>query len=240
MRFKLDCIVTAGTPATRAAKQATGTIPIVMGNVDDPVGQGFAASLARPGGNITGMTDIASELAGKRLELLKETIPKLMRVAVLWTSGPPGSPQWEESRRSAVELGLEVHSMEIHDAADLENAFTEAVRARSAAVTVVAAPLLGSNQKRIADLATKHRLAVMWPFRQYVEAGGLMAYGPYLADLYRRAATHVDKILKGTKPADLPIERPIRFELIINLNAAKQIGLTIPPNVLLRADKVIK
>jgi putative ABC transport system substrate-binding protein len=239
-RLKLDCIVTAGTPATHAAKQATSTIPIVMGNVDDPIAQGFAISLARPGGNITGMTDIASELAGKRLELLKEAVPKLSRVAVLWTPNPPGSPQWEESRKTGLELGLQVHSMEVRNATDLENAFSEGIKARSAGLTVVAAPLLGANQKRIADLAIKHRLPVMWPFRQYVEAGGLMAYGPFMPDLYRRAATLVDKILKGAKPADLPIERPIKFELIINLNNAKQIGLTMPPNVLARADRVIR
>ena len=179
VRLKLDCIVTAGTPATHAAKQATSTIPIVMGNVDDPIAQGFAASLARPGGNITGMTDIASELAGKRLELLKEAVPKLSRVAVLWTPNPPGAPQWEESRRTARELGLQVYSMEIREAADLEKAFTEAIRARSGGLTVVAASLLGANQKRIAELAVRHRLPVMWPFRQYVEAGGLMAYGPF-------------------------------------------------------------
>jgi len=240
VRLKLDCIVTAGTPATHAARQATSTIPIVMGNVDDPIAQGFAASLARPGGNITGMTDIASELAGKRLELLKEAVPQLSRVAVLWTPKPPGAPQWEESRRTARELGLQVYSMEIRDAADLEKAFTEAIKARSGGLNVVAAPLLGANQKRIAELAIRHRLPVMWPFRQYVEGGGLMAYGPFMPDLYRRAATLVDKILKGARPVDLPIERPIKFELIMNLNNAKQIGLTIPPNVLASADKVIK
>src|SRR5262245_40676236 len=240
IRLKLDCIVTAGTPATHAAKQATSTIPIVMGNVDDPIAQGFAISLARPGGNITGMTDIASELAGKRLELLKEAVPKLSRVAVLWTPNPPGSPQWEESRKTGLELGLQIHSMEVRNATDLESAFSEAIKARSAGLTVVAAPLLGANQKRIADLAIKHRLPVMWPFRQYVEAGGLMVYGPFMPDLYRRAATLVDKILKGARPADLPIERPIKFELIMNLNNAKQIGLTIAPNLLARADKVIR
>lgn len=240
VRLKVDSIVTAGTPATRAAKQATSTIPIVMGQAGDPVEQGFIDSLARPGGNITGLTDITSDLAGKRLELLKETVPNLRRVAVLWTPGPPGSSQWEESRRAARELVLHIQSMELRDAKALERLFTEAIETGAGGLAVVSTPVLVANQKRIQELATKHRLPTIWAFREYVEAGGLMSYGPILADMYHRAATFVDKIIKGTKPADLPVEQPTKFELVINLKAAKEIGLKVPPNVLARADKVIK
>jgi putative ABC transport system substrate-binding protein len=239
VQLKVDCIVTAGTPATLAAKQATSTIPIVMGQAGDPVEEGFIVSLARPGGNITGLTDITSDLAGKRVELLKETIPKLHRVGVLWTAGPPGSSQWEESGRAARKLGLQLQSMELGKGQHLENLFEAAVNVGTGGLAVVSTPLLVANQQRIQTLATKHRLPTIWAFREYTEAGGLMAYGPILADMYRRAAIFVDKIIKGTKPADLPVEQPTKFELVINLNTAKQIGLTIPPNVLARADKVI-
>jgi ABC-type uncharacterized transport system substrate-binding protein len=238
--LKVECIVTPGSPPTRAAKQATSMIPIVMTQVDDPVEEGFVTSLARPGGNITGLTNIAAELSGKRLELLKETIPKLSRVGVLWSSGPSGFRQWDESQTVARALGLQLYSMEVRSPNDLENAFKGAIKARSAALAVTATALLSANQKRIADLSTKNRLPAIYASPNYVDTGGLMAYGPNLADLYRRAAIYVDKILKGTKPADLPVERPMKFEFVINLKTAKQIGLTIPPNVLARADKVIR
>ena len=180
-------------------------------------------------------------LAGKRLELLKETIPKLSRVAVLWNPQDPGSAQqWKESQLPARELGLQLHSMEVSSADKFESAFKEATKARSAALAVTASPLATSNQKQIADLATKNRLPAIYSRGDYVESGGLMSYGADQVEPYRRAAVYVDKILKGAKPADIPVEQPTKFELVINLKAAKQIGLTIPPNVLARADKVIK
>ena len=241
VRLKVDVLVTAATPAALAAKNATRTIPIVFLSVADPVAAGLVDSLARPGGNITGFTTIAAVLAGKRLELLKETVPKLSRVAVLWDPQDPGSAQqWKESQLPARELGLQLHSMEVSSADKFESAFKEATKARSAALAVTQSPLANSNQKQIADLAAKYRLPAIYPRGDFVESGGLMSYGADRAEPYRRAASMVDKILKGTKPADLPVEQPTKFEFMINLKTAKQIGLTIPPNVLVRADKVIK
>jgi ABC-type uncharacterized transport system substrate-binding protein len=241
VRLKVDVLLTPSTPAALAAKNATRTIPIVFLNVADPVASGLVDSLARPGGNITGFTTIEAVLAGKRLELLKETVPKLSHVAVLWDPQNPGSTQeWKESRLPARELGLQLHSMEVRGANDFESAFKEAVKARSGALTVTASTLLSVHRKKIADLAIRNRLPTMYATPAYVEAGGLMAYGPNEGDLYRRAATYVDKILKGAKPADLPVEQPTKFELIINLRTAKILGLTIPPLVLMRAQKVIK
>ena len=242
VRLKVDVIVAGGTGDTLAAKNATRTIPIVfLEEVSDPVASGLVDSLARPGGNITGFTTIAAVLAGKRLELLKETIPKLSRVAVLWDPQAPGNaPQWKESQLAARELGLQLHSMEVSRADKYESAFNEAIRTRSAALAVTRHRLANANQKRIADLATKNRLPAIAARGDFVESGGLMSYGADLVEPFRRTAVLVDKILKGAKPADLPVEQPTKFELFINLKAAKQIGLTIPPNVLARADKVIK
>jgi len=241
VRLKVDIIVTALTPDTLAARNATREIPIVMATVGDPVGSWFVESLARPGSNVTGLTNIAPELSGKHLELLKDTVPKLTRVAVLWNPEASISTLgWKESQLPARALGLQLYSMEISSADKFDKAFEDATRVRVGAVAIGPNALVAANQKRIADLAAKGRLPSIYQLREFVNSGGLMAYGPDRSDLYRRAATYVDKILKGTKPADLPVERPMKFELVINLKTAKQIGLTIPQSVLYRADKVIK
>jgi ABC-type uncharacterized transport system substrate-binding protein len=244
-RLKVDIIITVGPPAARAAKDATITIPIVMVQVGDPVGSGFVANLARPGGNITGLSSLAPELSGKRLELLMEIIPKLSRVAVFGTSTSPDNAQsLREVELAARELKVQLQYLDIRDARDpkdIETAFRAASKERAQAVLMIMAGAVGTaHQTRILELAIKSRLPVIYRGRASVEAGGLMAYGVSVEDLDRRAATYVDKILKGAKPADLPVEQPKKFELIMNLKAAKQIGLTIPPNVLRRADKVIK
>jgi putative tryptophan/tyrosine transport system substrate-binding protein len=239
VRLKVDVIIANATSGAIAAKNATKTIPIIFLGVSDPVAAGLIDSLARPGGNLTGFSNIAAVLAGKRLELLKETIPKLSRVAVLWNPGDAGSTlNWKESQLPARELGLQLHSVEVSSVDEYESAFKEAVKARSGALAV--SPLASSNQNRMADLAAKNRLPAIYVLRDIVDRGGLMSYGPEQTEIVRRVAVFVDKILKGTEPADLPIEQPKKFEFIINLKAAKQIGLTIPPNVLVRADKVIK
>ena len=240
--LKVDVLVTGGLNDTLAAKNATKRIPIIfLGAVSDPVGSGLVNSLARPGENITGFTTIAELLAGKRLELLKETIPNLTRIAVLWDSqGRVIDPQWTESQRAARDLGLELHSMEVNSADKYDDAFKEATKARSGALAVTQNALAVSHQKQIVDLATKNRLPAIYYRRDFVETGGLMSYGADRDESFRRAASMVDKILRGKKPADIPVEQPMKFELVINLKAAKQIGLTIPPNVLARADKVIK
>ena len=241
VRLKVDVLVTSSTIGALAAKNVTRTIPIVFYTVTDPVAAGLVDSLARPGGNITGITDIGAVLVGKRLELLKETISKLSRVAVLWDPRNPGNvQQWKEGLHPARELGLQLHSMEVSSADKYESAFKEATKARSAALAVTSSPLVSSSRKQIADLATKHQLPAIYPRANYVESGGLMSYGADQVEPYKRAASMVDKILKGTKPADLPVEQPTRFELVINLKTAKQIGLSIPPNVLVRADRVIR
>jgi putative tryptophan/tyrosine transport system substrate-binding protein len=241
VRLKVDVLLAATTPEALAAKNATSTIPIVFLSVTDPVSAGLVDSLARPGGNITGFTQIGAVLAGKRLELLKETVPKLSRVAVLWNPENPGNvQQWKEIQLPARELGLQLHSMEVSSADKYEGAFKEATKARSAALAVTLDLLANSNQKRITELATKNRLPAIYPRGDYVAGGGLMSYGADQTEPYRRVASMVNKILKGAKPADLPVEQPTKFEFIINLKAAKQIGLTIPPNVLARADKVIR
>ncbi|HEX2933006.1 MAG TPA: ABC transporter substrate-binding protein, partial [Candidatus Binatia bacterium] len=241
VRLKVDVIVTPGTVEALAAKNATGTIPIVFFGGGDPVAAGLVDSMARPGGNITGFTSIGAVLAGKRLELLKETVPNLSRVALLWDpQDPSAAQQWKESQLPARELGLQLHSMEIRSTNDVESAFKEAINARSVALAVTSGALALSNQKRVADLAIKNRLPAIYPRKDFVTSGGLMSYGDDRTEPYRRAAVFVDKILKGTKPADIPVEQPTKFELIINLKAAKQIGLTIPPNVLVRADRVIQ
>ena len=241
VRLKVDVLLTPGTPGALAFKNATKTIPILFLDVTDPVAAGLVDSLARPGGNITGFSSIEAVLAGKRLELLKETVPKISRVAVLWNPHDPSSAQqWKESQLAARELGLQLHSMEVGSADQLESAFKKANQVRSSALFVISSALAFSNQNRIADLATKYRLPAIYTRRDFVDSGGLISYGSDQAERLRRAAAMVDKILKGTKPADIPVEQPTKFELVINLKAAKQIGVTIPPNVLARADKVIR
>jgi putative ABC transport system substrate-binding protein len=242
VRLKVDVIVAPGSNDTRAAKNATKTIPIVFtGAGSDPVSLGLVESLARPGGNVTGFAQIATQLAGKRLELLKETVPKLSQVAVLWDPQNAGSKEiWEESQRQAKELGLQLHSLRINSAAELEGGFKDAVKAGSGALTGTSGALLGSLQKQTITLAAKNRLPAIYHRQTYVANGGLMSYGPDEVEPYRRTALMVDKILKGAKPADLPVEQPTKFEFVINLKTAKTLGLTIPPIVLMRAEKVIK
>jgi putative ABC transport system substrate-binding protein len=241
VRLKVDVIVTSGPSVTRAVKEATTTIPIVMGFDTDPVGNGFVASLARPGGNITGLSVVSPELSGKQLELLKEIVPKLSRVAVLGTSTNPGNSQaLKETELAAGAYTVQLQNLDVLSPKDIETAFRDASKGRAGAVLVLASPIIESHRTQIADLAAKNRLPAIYYAPEFVEAGGLMSYGTSFADLFRRAATYVDKILKGAKPGDLPVEQPKKFEFIINLKTAKQIGLTIPPNVLARADKVIK
>jgi putative ABC transport system substrate-binding protein len=242
VRLKVDLIVTAGPLVTRAAKQATSTIPIVMAQDPDPVGNGFVASLARPGGNITGLSGLAPGLTGKQLELLKEIVPKLSRVAVFGTSTRPGNAQTlREVELAAGVFGVQLQYLDILSPKDIETAFQAAVRERAdGALWFVTGSIGNPHRKKIADLAVSSRLPVIYFEPADVEAGGLMSYGVNVVDLHRRAATYVDKILQGAKPAELPVEQPTKFEFIINLKAAKQIGLTIPPSVLARADKIIK
>ena len=241
VRLKVDIIVSAGPISTHAAKEATVTIPIVMAQDPDPVGNGFVASLARPGGNITGLATLAPELSGKRLELLKETIPKLSRVAVLGSSTSSGYAQMlKEIELAAKAFGVKLQYLDVLGAKDIEPVFRAATKGRAHVVLVLANPVATSQRTQIVGLAAKSRLPAIYYATEFVEDGGLMFYGASYIDLYRRAATYVDKILKGRTPADLPVEQPMKFEFVINLNAAKQIGLTIPPNVLVRADKVIR
>jgi ABC-type uncharacterized transport system substrate-binding protein len=241
VRLKVDVIVTGGPTATRVAKEATRTIPIVMAFDDDPVGSGFVASLARPGRNITGLSRLAPEISGKQLELLKEIVPRLSRVAVFGNSTRPGTAQsLRETKLAAEVFGVKLQYQDVLGPKDIETLFQEARKGRVDAVLVLESPVFLSHRKQIADLAVKSQLPVIYPQSDYMDAGCLMFYGANSFHLYRRAATYVDKILKGAKPADLPVEQPTKFEFIINLKAAKQIGLTIPPNVLVRADKVIK
>ena len=241
VRLNVDVIVTSGPTATRPAKGATSTIPIVMTFDDDPVGSGFVASLARPGGNITGLSTLAPEISGKQLELLKEIVPRLSRVAVFGTSTRQGTAQaLKEMELAAGAFAVKLQYLDIEDPKDTETAFRAASKGRADALLVLQSPVFNSQRAQIADLAQKSRLPAAYPRREFVEDGGLMSYGASISDLDRRAATYVDKLLKGAKPADLPVEQPIKFEFIINLKAAKQIGLTVPPNVLARADKVIR
>jgi putative ABC transport system substrate-binding protein len=240
VRRKVDVIVTSGGSPTRAAKAATSTIPIVMTNEGDPVGAGLVASLARPGGNITGLSTFAPELSGKRLEILREVVPKLSRVAVLGTRGTPSSPVLRELEAVAKAFGVKLQYLDVQNPKDIETAFRAASKGRADAVLTVGNPILASQRTQIAELAVKNRLPAMYHQSFYVESGGLMFYGVNQLDLDRRAATYVDKILKGAKPAELPVEQPMKFEFIINLQAAKKIGLTIPPNVLVRANRVIR
>jgi putative ABC transport system substrate-binding protein len=242
VRLKVDIIVTGGGATTRAVKEATTTIPIVMTQDGDPVGNGFVASLARPGGNITGLATLAPEISGKRLELLKEIVPRLSRVAVLGNSAQPGNAQTlREVELAANAFGVQLQYLDVLGPKDIATAFRAAGKGRADAVLILLPGLVATAERpQIADLAAKRRLPAIYDRPEAVESGGLMSYGVSTADLDRRADTYVDKILKGAKPADLPVEQPKKFDLIINLKAAKQIGLTIPPNVLVRADKVIK
>jgi ABC-type uncharacterized transport system substrate-binding protein len=240
VRLKVDVIFAQTTPAVQAAKKATTTVPIVTVS-GDPVGFGFVASLARPGGNITGLANLTPELVGKRLELLKEVVPRVSRVAVLWNPDSPGAVvMMRETEAAAASLGLKLQPVEVRGPNDFEHAFSAMKKERAGALVPLRSPLIRDQRKQIAELAAKNRLPAMYDSRDFSEAGGLMSYGAMADDSYRHAAMYVDKILKGTKPADLPVEQPMKFELVINLKAAKQIGLTIPPNVLARADRVIR
>ena len=244
--LKIDIIVTGGSSPTRAAKEATVTIPIVMTQDIDPVGSGFVASLARPGGNITGLSNFAPELSGKRIELLKEIAPNISRVAVLGALSLPANAQGlnaqglNEVKVAAEALRVKLQYLDIQNPTDIESAFRAASKGRAEAALALPGAVLISHRTQIAELASKNRLPTIYYATEFVEDGGLMSYAPNFADLSRRAATYVDKILKGAKPADLPVEQPMKFELVINLKAAKQIGLMVPPNVLARADRVIK
>jgi ABC-type uncharacterized transport system substrate-binding protein len=225
VRLKVDVIVSAGPPNTRAAKQATVTIPIVMAYDDDPVGSGFATSLARPGRNITGLATLSPEISGKQLEFLREIAPKVSRVAVLGNASRPGTPQaLREINVAADAFGVQVQYLEIRDPKDIETAFRDASKERADAVLVLGAPVLTTQRKQVIELAAKSRLPTIYGRPEYVEDGGLVFYGPSYTDLFRRAATYVDKILKGAKPADLPIEQPTKFEFVVNLKAAKQMA----------------
>ncbi len=239
--LNVDVIVTSATPSVLAAKKATSTIPVVFVSVTDPVASGLVTSLARPGGNITGLTILAPELSGKRLELLKEAVPNVTRVAFLWNpANPAQAPQWREAQAAAQALGLRLQSLEVRSFNDFDSAFEAALRERARALIASPEPLINTHLKRIVEFAAKNRLPAMYAGPEVVDAGGLMSYSPDYTYQYRRAATYVDKILKGAKPADLPVEQPKKFELVINLKTAKQIGLTIPQRVLGRADKVIR
>jgi putative ABC transport system substrate-binding protein len=241
VRLKVDIIVSASPPVTGAVKDATVMIPIVMAHDADPVGNGFVASLSRPGENITGLASFAPELSGKRLELLKEIIPRLARVAVLGYSTEPGYTQvLREIELAAGAFKVQFQYLDVLDSKDIETAFRTAAKGRADAILVMNSPVFIAHRKQVADLAVKNRLPAIYYSTEFVEDGGLICYGMSFTDLYRRVPTYVDKILKGAKPAELPVEQPTKFELVINLKTAKQIGLTIPPNVLARADKVIK
>ncbi len=240
VRLKVDVILAWHPAAIRAAKNVTQTTPVIMVSTgDDPVDTGLVASLARPGGNITGVFLLLLELSGKRLELLRDTIPGVSRVAVLWDYAT-GASQFRETEVAARSLGVQLQSLAVQDADDFETAFGAATKGQAQALIVVTSQLLYDHRTRIADLAVKHRLPAISPFTEFAQAGVLMAYGPNLPELFRRAAAYVDKILKGAKPATLPVEQPTKFELVINLKTAKTLGLTIPQSVLMRADQVIQ
>jgi putative ABC transport system substrate-binding protein len=239
VRLKVDLIVTRGTPAARAAKDATGTIPVVMATMGDP--RAIVASFARPGGNITGVTTFSTELTAKRIELLKELIPHLARVALLHNmSNPAVPPEWQETKTAARSLGLQAELLDVRSQGDLGRAFELAVRQHVDALVIGADGLTQLHQQTIVDLVARNRLPAAYPAREFVEAGGLIAYAVNYPDLYFRVASFVDKIFKGAKPGELPVEQPTKFELIINLKTAKALGLTIPPSLLQRADQVIE
>jgi putative ABC transport system substrate-binding protein len=239
VRLKMDVIVAGGGVAARAAKQATGVIPIIVVAVNNPVGEGLVASLARPGGNVTGLSNVSPDLSGKRLETLKDAFPKVSRVAVLYTPAEEGG-QVKATEVAAEALGLQIQPFEIRRSSDIETAFSTMVSGRAEALLVLGSSILFEHRTVLSKLPAKSRRPAMYPHIGFVDPGGLMSYGPNFPDLYRRAATYVDKILKGAKPGDLPVEQPTKFDLVINLKAAKQIGVTIPQSMLYRADKVIK
>ena len=239
-RLKVEVIVTSAT-GTLAAKQATRTIPVVMASNADPVVMGIVSSLPRPGGNVTGLSEISSELAGKRLELLREMVPGLSRVAVLWYPGGRGlTVSWRETELPAKSLGLELQPLEARNTVELERAVASASRAHAGALMVMPSPFFASNLRRIADLAIKQRLPSIFNLREFADSGGLLSYGPNRSDEFRRAASYVDKILRGARPADLPVEQPTKFDLVINMKTAKALGLAVPRTLLLRADEVIQ
>jgi putative ABC transport system substrate-binding protein len=240
VQLKVDVIVATADISAQAARRATKSTPIVL-TTGDPVASGLAESLARPGGNVTGLTVLLADLSGKRLEILKETFPKMTRVAVLWSPREEvAAAAFKETKAAGEAFSLRLHSFEVWTLQDIEKAFAEIPKVRPNALVVLLSPLVTLHSKVIVELALKQHLPGTYPTRQFAEEGGLMAYGPLISDLYRRAATYVDKILKGAKPADLPVEQPTKFELVINVKTAKQMGLTIPPGVLARADRVIK
>jgi len=241
VRLKVDLIFTDTTSPALVAKNATRTIPIVVASANDVVESGLAQSLARPGGNITGLDQIAPELGGKRLELLKEIVPKLSSAVVLWNPQNKASTRnWNELQDPARQLGLPLHSLEVRKVDELDKAFEVAATARADALVILPEPVFVANLKRIADFAAKHHLPSIFHLKEFADAGGLMAYGPDRSDLFRRSAAYIDKILKGAKPTDLPIQLPTKFELVINLKTAKAIGLEIPPTLLALADEVIE
>ncbi|MEK6242872.1 MAG: ABC transporter substrate-binding protein [Pseudomonadota bacterium] len=242
--LKVDIILVPGTPHALAAKHATKTLPIVFIGVSDPVTSGLVTSLARPGGNVTGLSALAPELVGKRLEQLKQAVPGVSRVAVLWQPGAIGErtekDMLKEAEVAARALGVRLQFVEARGPADIDRAFSDMTRERAGALTLLASNMFTIERRRLVDLAAKNQLPAVYPQREYVDAGGLISYGPNIADMYRRAATYVDKILKGAKPADLPVEQPTKFELVINLKTAKALGITIPQSLLVRADEVIQ
>jgi putative tryptophan/tyrosine transport system substrate-binding protein len=242
--LKVDVIVVADTPSALAAKQATKTIPIVFTSAGDPVGSGLVTSLARPGGNVTGLSLLGPELVGKCLEQLKQAVPGVSRVAVLWQPGAFGERTEKDMLKGAEvaarALGVRLQLVEARGPEDFDRAFSERTRARADALTVLPSAMFINERRRLVDLAAKNRLPAVYPVREFVDAGGLMAYGANIPDLYHRAATYVDKILKGAKPGDLPVEQPTKFELVINLKTAKALGLTVPDSLLRRADEVIQ
>jgi putative ABC transport system substrate-binding protein len=241
VQLDVDIIVSGGPTATRPAKEATSTIPIVMGFDDDPVGAGFVASLARPGGNITGLSTLAPEISGKEIGIIKEIVPRLSHVAVFGTSTRSGtSLSLQEIELAAAAFKMQIQYLDIQKPKDIETGFGAANKAHADAIVVLGTPMLNLRRTQIVDLAVKNRMPGVYAQPEYIDAGGLMYYGASFPDIFQRAATYVDKILKGARPADLPVEQPKKFEFVINLKAAKQIGLTIPPNVLVRADRVIK
>jgi putative ABC transport system substrate-binding protein len=241
VRLDVDVIVTAGPRDTRAAKEATAKIPIVMAADSDPIETGFVASLARPSGNITGLSTLSPEMSGKQLELLKEILPRISRVSVLGNSTEPGhAAALKEMQVAGGAFAVQLQLLDVSGPGDIETAFSAIKKDRAGALIVLRNPVTATQRKRVVDFALKSRLPSVFVTSEWVEAGGLVFYGPDLADLARRAATYVDKILKGAKPADLPVQQPTKFELVINLKTAKQIGVTIPPNVLARANRVIR
>jgi len=241
VRLKVDVIVTTATSDALAAQKATKAIPIVMVAAGNPVANGLVESLARPGGNVTGLSQMLQELSGKRLALLKEVVPKLSHVAVLWNpQSASATLNWKENQQPARQLGIELHSLEVRSPSELDKAFEAATNVRAGALAILPDPVISTNLERIVDFAAKSRLPSIYQSSEFADAGGLVTYGPDRADLFRRAASYVDKILKGAKPGDLPVEQPTKFELVINLKTAKALGIVIPASLLARADEVIE